>query len=194
MPLRLSFETGQLAGIHVLTSTPTLRLGRDPQANDILLTNPKVSRRHAVIMRSVRGGYALEVLGSGPSRLNGDVIAAIAGRATIHPLSTGDHLDFGGVELTVSEATVKLIAVSGPSAGRELVIDGTVRIGRGGDCDLVLDDREVDPEHLVLTSTPLGFRAEPRAQMRINGQPGEVRVLAHGDELQLGQTTLRCTA
>ena len=127
MPLRLSFETGTLAGIHIVTSAPIIRLGRDPQTNDILLTNPKVSRKHAVIERSVRGGYSLEVLGTGPSQLNGDPVAAVAGRPTVHPLSTGDRLAFGGIELTVSEATVKLIAVSGPSAGRELAVDGTVR-------------------------------------------------------------------
>lgn len=194
MPLRLSFDTGALAGIHIVTSAPTIRLGRDPQANDILLTNPKVSRKHAVIERSVRGGYSLEVLGTGPSQLNGDPVAAVAGRPTVHPLSTGDRLEFGGVELTVSEATVKLIAVSGPSAGRELAVDGTVRVGSGRHCDFVLDDPAAGPEHLVIVSTPLGFRAEPQAAMWINGQPGEVRVLSHGDELVLGATTLRFTA
>jgi len=194
MPLRLSFETGALAGIHIVTSAPTIRLGRDPQANDILLTNPKVSRRHAVIERSVRGGYSLEVLGTGPSLLNGDPVAAVGGRPTVHSLSTGDQLAFGGVELTVSEATVKLIAVSGPSAGRELVLDGTVRVGSGHDCDFVLSDRTALPEHLAIVSTPLGFRAEPRGPMLINGQPGEPRVLSHGDELVLGATALRFTA
>ncbi|HEX2690402.1 MAG TPA: FHA domain-containing protein, partial [Kofleriaceae bacterium] len=182
MPLRLSFDTGALAGIHIVTSAQTIRLGRDPQLCDILLTHPKASRRQAVIERSVRGGYSLEVLGTGPSQLNGDPVAAIGGRPTVHPLSSGDRLAFSGVEFTVSEATVKLIAVSGPSAGRELVIDGTVRVGSGGDCDFVIADRAVEYEHLAIVSTPLGFRAEPRAAMTINGQPGEVRVLSHGDE------------
>src|SRR5690349_11139116 len=124
MPLRLSFETGPLAGIHIVTSAQSIRLGRDPGANDILLTNPKVSRRHALIERSVRGGYSLEVMGSGPSKLNGDAISAIGGRSTVHSLTSGDQLDFGGVELVVAEAEVKLIAVSGRSAGREIAIDG----------------------------------------------------------------------
>src|SRR5262249_6329797 len=155
----------------------TIKLGRDPQQNDILLTNPKVSRKHALIERSIRGGYTLEVLGTGPSRLNGDPIAAIAGRTTLHPLSTGDHLDFGGVELTVSEAQVKLIVTSGPLAGREVAIDGTVRVGSGRDCDLVLSDPGIAEEHLVLASTPLGFRAEPKQLTLVNGQAGDARVL-----------------
>ncbi|HSK04643.1 MAG TPA: FHA domain-containing protein [Kofleriaceae bacterium] len=191
MPLRLSFESGPLAGVHIVTSAPTIRLGRDPAANDILLTNPKVSRRHAMIERSVRGGYALEVLGAGPSKLNGDPIAALGGRPTIHALSSGDRLDFGGVELVVAEAEAKLIAVSGASAGREIALDGPARIGSGGDCDLCLNDPAVAAEHVVITSTPLGFRADARAPALFNGAPADTRVLAHGDELILGNTILR---
>src|SRR5688500_3236278 len=124
MPLRLSFESGPLAGIHIVTSAQQIRLGRDPAQNDILLTNPKVSRKHAVIERSVRGGYSLEVMGTGPTRLNGDNISSVGGRSTVHSLSTGDRIDFGGIEVVVAEADVKLIAVSGGAAGREIAIDG----------------------------------------------------------------------
>src|SRR5690242_16868864 len=163
MPLRLSFESGPLAGVHIVTSAPAIRLGRDPAANDILLTNPKVSRRHALIERSVRGGYSLEVIGSGPTKLNGDPIAAVGGRSTVHALSSGDRLDFGGVEIVVAEAEAKLIAVSGASAGREIALDGPARIGSGQGCELCLAGPGVAEEHVVITSTPLGFRAEARA-------------------------------
>src|SRR6476660_4286785 len=135
MPLRLSFESGPLAGIHLVTSAQQIRLGRDPAQNDILLTNPKVSRKHATIERSVRGGYSLEVMGSGPTKLNGDAISAVSGRSTVHALSTGDRIDFGGIEVAISEADAKLIVVSGSSAGREIAIDGPVRVGSGRDCD-----------------------------------------------------------
>src|SRR5580658_7802559 len=114
MALRLSFDTGALAGIHIVTAAKTVRLGRDPAHNDILLTNPKVSRRHAILERSARGGYSMEVIGTGPSRLNGDVIQAVPGQATTMPLSGGDRVDLGGVEFTVAEADVRLICVSGP--------------------------------------------------------------------------------
>jgi thioredoxin reductase (NADPH) len=189
MPLRLSFESGPLAGIHIVTSAQQIRLGRDPAQNDILLTNPKVSRKHAVIERSVRGGYSLEVMGSGPTKLNGDQIASVGGRSTIHALSTGDRVDFGGIEVGVSEAEVKLIVVMGPGAGRELSIDGAVRIGSGRDCDLVLSG--IAEEHLVISSTPLGFRAEARAKTLFNGAPADARVLSHADELTLGGSVLR---
>ncbi|MBS1119267.1 MAG: modulated efflux pump with fused ATPase and integral rane subunit, partial [Deltaproteobacteria bacterium] len=191
MPLRLSFDSGPLAGIHIVTSAQSIRLGRDPGQNDILLTNPKVSRRHAVIERSVRGGYSLEVMGTGPSKLNGDPISAIAGRPAIHQLSTGDRLDFGGIELGVAEAEVKFIAVSGNSAGREFSIDGPARIGSSQDCDLVLNDPGVAEEHVIITSTPLGFRADAQAPVIFNGAPADSRVLSHGDELIIGTTIVR---
>src|SRR5262249_452388 len=101
--------------------------------------------------------------------------------------------DFGGVEFQVSEADVKLMVVSGPAAGRELLLTGNARIGRGGDCDLVLMDPGISPEHLVITAAPLGFRADARAQTLFNGAQGDSRVLAHGDEIVIGQTTLRFT-
>jgi pSer/pThr/pTyr-binding forkhead associated (FHA) protein/thioredoxin reductase/ferredoxin len=189
MPLRLSFESGPLAGIHIVTSAPQIRLGRDPAQNDILLTNPKVSRKHALIERSVRGGYSLEVMGSGPTKLNGDAIASVGGRSTIHALSTGDRIDFGGIEVVVSEAEVKLIVVMGPGAGRELSIDGAVRIGSSRDCDLVVPG--IAEEHLVISSTPLGFRAEARAKTLFNGAPADARVLSHADELTLGNAVIR---
>ncbi len=193
MPLRLSFDSGPLAGIHIVTSAQSIRLGRDPGQNDILLTNPKVSRRHAVIERSVRGGYSLEVMGTGPSRLNGDPISAISGRPAIHQLSSGDRLDFGGIELGVAEAEVKFIAVSGNSAGREFSIDGPARIGSSQDCDLVLSDPGVAEEHVIITSTPLGFRADAQAPVIFNGAQADSRVLSHGDELIIGNTIVRFT-
>ncbi|MGE0551199.1 MAG: FHA domain-containing protein [Kofleriaceae bacterium] len=193
MAVRLSFESGSLAGTHIITAASRLRLGRDPQLNDLLLTDPKVSRKHALIERSVRGGYAVEVLGAGHSTINGDPIAALGGRSTVHPLSTGDRLAFGDIRFDFAEADVKLMAVSGPSAGREIFLGETVRVGSGQDCDLVLEDPAVSAEHLVVTSTPLGFRATARDTTLFNAAAAAERMLSHGDELMLGTTTLRFT-
>ncbi|MBA3502761.1 MAG: FHA domain-containing protein, partial [Deltaproteobacteria bacterium] len=59
------------------------------------------------------------------------------------------------------------------------------------DCDLVLPDTGVAEEHLVIQSTPLGFRAEARARVIFNGAPADTRVLSHADELTLGSTIVR---
>ena len=193
MALRLSFESGALAGIHIVTASPSVRLGRDPQTNDILLTHPKVSRRHAVIEKSVRGGYSVDVLGTGPSKLNGDSIVGIPGQPTVLGLSTGDRLEFGGVEIEVSEAEVRLLVVSGKQSGRAIALDQPIRVGRGQSCDLVLDDPTVAEEHLAVSSTPLGFKCDALAPTLFNGRALDGRILTHGDELQLGGTTLRFT-
>jgi len=55
----------------------------------------------------------------------------------------------------------------------------------------VLPDPGVAEEHVVITSTPLGFRAEAHAPVMFNGAPSDSRVLAHGDELVLGGTIVR---
>ena len=184
MALRLSFETGAFAGAHIVTALPRLRLGRDPKLNDILLTNPKVSRQHAVIERR-DAGWVLAIAGRGPSKLNGDVLAP----DSVSPLSIGDRLDLGGVELTFSEVTARLIVVAGDGTGRELVPEGPVLIGSGGNCDLVLAGAA--PAHLAIEPTAFGFRATAAAKTFVNGRPMDVGVLAHGDELVIGNSTLR---
>src|SRR5438067_12442335 len=191
MPLRLSFDTGALAGIHIVTAAKTVRLGRDPAHNDILLTNPKVSRRHAILERSVRGGYSMEVIGTGPSKLNGDAIQMIAGRSTVQALSSGDHVELGGVEFTVAEADVRLICVSGPAVGKEIRLDGPASVGSGGDCDLVIMAPGVGEQHLEITSTPLGFKCDAHGRTAFNGVVAESRMLAHGDEIVVGDIILR---
>jgi predicted CXXCH cytochrome family protein len=190
MPLRLSFDTGALAGIHIVTAAKSIRLGRDPAQNDILLTNPKVSRRHAVLERMTRG-YSMEILGNGPTKLNGDAVTPIAGRATIQALGNGDHVELGGVEFVVAECEVRLICTTGASAGKDILLDGPATIGSGGDCDLVIAEAGVAPLHIEITSTPLGLKVDARVKTTFNGAPADSRMLAHGDEILIGSATLR---
>jgi predicted CXXCH cytochrome family protein len=190
MPIRLSFDSGALAGVRIVSSAKAIRLGRDPAQNDILLTNPHVSRRHVVITRMVNG-WMLEVVGSGPTKLNGDPFQALTKGPAAHLLQSGDRIDVGGVELVAHECLAKLIVVAGPNAGREIALDGGTTVGASGDCSLVLDDRTVAPLHLDIQATPLGFKCEAKAGALINGTRLQEHVLAHGDELVLGATTLR---
>lgn len=185
MALRLSFESGALAGVHVVTTALRIRLGRDPQQNDLLLTSPMVSRRHAVIER-IATGWAIQIVGNGPTVINGDLIVAGQG---IQVLSTGDRLDLGGTALVVGEVEVRLVIVSGDIAGRELALDGSVKIGSGGYCDLVIPSAA--EHHVDISATPLGFRADAHAPLTINGKPASSQVLSHGDELVIGRTILR---
>jgi pSer/pThr/pTyr-binding forkhead associated (FHA) protein/thioredoxin reductase/formate hydrogenlyase subunit 6/NADH:ubiquinone oxidoreductase subunit I len=192
MAIELSFETGGLAGTKIVTAANLIRFGREPQANDILLTSPMVSRRHALIERSVLGSHTLTVIGAGPSKFNDDPIVIVNNRPVAHVLASGDRLDFGGVQLRFAEAQIKVICVEGRAAGRELVLSDDATIGSDSECALVLDDPGVAPAHLSIEVTPLGFKVNAHERVMINGAPAANRTLAHGDEIKLGAATLRC--
>ena len=87
MILHIELETGALAGTRVATAAATIRIGREPDTNDLVLAHPTVSRRHIVLSRSVRGGYALELLGTGEMRFNGEVVKRVQDRAAVIFLS-----------------------------------------------------------------------------------------------------------
>lgn len=74
-----------------------VRIGRGPE-NDIRLSDPSVSRNHAVIERDPQG-WAIRDLGStNGTRHNGRRIQRVA-------LSDGDHLKIGSFELDAEEVT-----------------------------------------------------------------------------------------
>lgn len=86
--------------------------------------------------------------------------------------------------------------VEGPGAGKEIVFDGPVVIGRAGDADVVLEDGEVSRHHARLTPTGDGG-ATVEDLGSANGtfvNENELIGPAHlgpGDDLLLGVTVLR---
>ena len=99
MALRLSFESGALAGIHIVTASPSVRLGRDPQTNDILLTHPKVSRRHAVLVRKGSHFTVRDASSLNGTYLRGERIDDEA------ELEDGDELQIGKFKLAFFHGT-----------------------------------------------------------------------------------------
>ncbi len=190
MTFQLRFETGSLAGTQIVTAAPAIRLGREREHNDIILSNPEASRRHAVLNTSLRGSF-LEITGAGPAELNRTPVVRAGDRNPLFFLTSGDRVNLGGVEFVYEKVTAKLIVVSGPAAGRSLALTGAARIGAGGDCDLILTAPGVAARHVLISATPWGFRAEPMADMLVNGAPSQARILTHGDEIKLGTTELR---
>jgi pSer/pThr/pTyr-binding forkhead associated (FHA) protein len=99
----LIFVTGPLAGRRVEVRTE-LVLGR--QAGDVVLDDPEVSRRHAVV-RAGQAGLEVADLGS----LNGTwVNGARITRAT--RLVPGDRVRLGGVELAVAAEPTRATAAA----------------------------------------------------------------------------------
>lgn len=72
--------------------------------------------------------------------------------------------------------------------------EGTVRIGRGGSCDILIDDADASREHAVIRTHAGQATIEDlqsRNGTRVNGEPlSEPRVLAVGDVIEIGRREL----
>ncbi len=90
---------------------PLVHIGRRPD-NDLVLSDPRVSRRHAQL-RLYKGHYMLIDLGStGGTTVNGKPIR----RTVIYP---GDRLSFAGVRVTYSQRSTRPLASTTHTQGHE---------------------------------------------------------------------------
>ncbi len=92
---------------------------------------------------------------------------------------------------------IKLTVLSGPDAGSVFTITrGTVVIGRGGDCDVVLRDSRVSRRHCVIERDQENFIVSDLHTANglfLNTPKNRIytHVLRHGDELIFGRSRLR---
>lgn len=150
--------------------------GREEQA-DIVLPDLAVSRRH-VAVRAAGSGFQVEDLGSrAGTRLNGRELEP---KAPV-PLRDGDELSVGPFRLVFAGAKTpgctedtRAVAASlarvllargqagqppylrvenGPAQGTRYALpaDGKLRIGRGRECELVVDDARVSRIHALVS-------------------------------------------
>lgn len=117
--------------------------------NDLLLAGEDVLDYHLRLELTDRGLW-VEPLGEATLRVNGE------SRGDGMGLMPGDTLEVGqtsvGVQFEVlhpSEADEWRLHGRGDAAGRQL--DGVARVGRGDDCDIVLNDDHVSRRHAELT-------------------------------------------
>lgn len=105
---------------------PLVHIGRRPD-NDLVLGDPRVSRRHAQL-RLFRGHYMLIDLGStGGTQVNGKPIR----RTVIYP---GDHISFAGVDVTYGQRSTRpLEGVRTPGSEDTLGSQSTLLIRRTKD-------------------------------------------------------------
>ena len=91
MPKLVIYKNGKVADEIELTGEPEVTIGRDPES-DISLTDPSVSRRHA-LLRYLYSEYFVEDLAStNGTQLNNQMVNK-------HILKSGDHLlSFGSVD------------------------------------------------------------------------------------------------
>ena len=128
--------------------------------------------------------------------LDGDLELGAAG------IRWGDRLVLGAVagEPThVGGATrVELLISGGPCAGERFALgDGTYRLGREPDADIVIDDPSISRHHLDLRVDESGVSAADAGSSNgtaLSGRPlphGSFTSLRASDELELGRTLLR---
>lgn len=145
-------EPGRKPQSHPLAQGQML-VGRDATC-DVVLSSKDVSRRHARFF--VRGGELLvEDLGS----QNGVYLrGARVEKATQVP--SGASLEIGDVQVAVADAPAAEGAGAGAvlrGKGRDFKLPAKAVVGRGADCDVVLDDDSVSRRHAELARDDRGL-------------------------------------
>jgi pSer/pThr/pTyr-binding forkhead associated (FHA) protein len=90
--------------------------------------------------------------------------------------------------------TAVLIVRSGPQAGDRFTLgDGTIRLGRHPDSEIMLDDITVSRRHASITRTANGYVVTDAGSLNgtyLNQERIDEALLHHGDELQVGKFRL----
>ncbi len=199
--MRIVITSGPLAG-RAIDVDRELLLGRVHPV-DVLIEDPRVSGRHALI-RPTGDGIQIEDIGSSNGTfVRGQRIAAPC------ELVNGDEVRVGDTTLRVEGAPTTVaggeaptgwtLAVrTGPDVGSVAELgSGTITIGRDDSADMVLTDSRVSNRHAQLslrgetaTVTDLGSANGTL----VDGAPvtGEVAIRS-GAEIQLGETVIVAT-
>jgi pSer/pThr/pTyr-binding forkhead associated (FHA) protein len=176
-------------------------IGRAP-SNDIVLTDGRVSARHAQIERQGNRASIRDLQSTNGTYVNGQRIA------DAHPLAPGDTIRLGRTAWVVEAAQAPArpaaaIAHLTVTRGRaepatlDLDAESDVTIGRGDDNDVVIrDDPRISRHHAQLTGTAAGHEIVDLGStngITVNGQRVSRTVLRDGDRIQLGDTELTYT-
>jgi pSer/pThr/pTyr-binding forkhead associated (FHA) protein len=179
--------------------------------NTVRLTERNISRHHARLLK--RGELWLLV---DLDSYNGCVVGGQRIRGE-KPLTPGEAIVLGDYQLRVfdaaadaaltpeSNATVparrasspgdRLIVLLGPNPLKEFTLRGArMRVGRGEECDIRLDDTSVSRVHVALHELTNGvYQIKDEASsngLRVNGRAVVDAVLAPNDVIELGDVEL----
>ena len=165
-----------------------LTIGRD-RSNDLVIDETSVSDFHAEVRQTASGLEIVDLLSASGTFVN-DV--RVAQR---HTLAAWDVLRLGSVELEINDPSVhrpRDWALRGQSdllAGQFLTIRPTTLVGRGSDCDLVIEDVSLSRHHAELTVTESRLRVRDLGSANgtfVNGDRIRDGQLAHDDRIRFG--------
>ena len=98
----------------------------------------------------------------------------------------------------VAPAAARLEVVSGPLKGKQFSLpDSEISIGRDPSNEISLLDSLVSRRHCVVRKEGAAFRVQDldsRNNTFVSGVPIRDRVLAHGDQIRIGNSILRIQA
>lgn len=186
--------TGDNAGqsIHV---DPPARIGRDAD-NDVKLTDPEASRRHALI-EIQDGNLVVSDLGSS----NGTWVdeRRIAGPTILSP---GNQLRIGDtifellpvISTPAQPPAIRLVTTGGRGSGKTYAIGERSTLGRANDVEVLIPDPEVSHHHAVIEKGPHGYVLTDLGSRNgtfINDLPVRQPFrLKPGDTIRMGDTRL----
>jgi len=193
-----------LRGVYTLFDRKTV-LGRDRDCA-LVLRDLDVARRHAVIHKEGRR-HVLSSISSKGVRVQADVIASPV------VLNDGEMVQIGPYTLVYETSSAE---ASGSQQNKEAegndpafvlwIIEGekqkksfplgraSVRIGRGGDNDIVLSDSTVSNRHAVLERQSEEFLLRDLKSTngtRVDGRRIDAVVVSAGVKIEIGKTTLQ---
>lgn len=204
--MKISFPGGERQDF--LAGDGALRIGSLPE-NDIVLPAAKgVRPQHLEIQLEPRRGITLSVREVGaPVQVNGrpvkekailrlgDVVIAGSVRMVIRP--DQDRAEKPPKALPDQETRqrytpprVVLRGVSGSYFGKVLTLRGKTVIGRGSECDVVLNEVEMSRRHALIENTPDGLFLRDLGSANgtfVNGTPVRDTILKPGDQLAFDQ-------
>jgi pSer/pThr/pTyr-binding forkhead associated (FHA) protein len=174
----------------------SMTIGRfgSPQASDIVLDDPGVAGRQAMLQYRNKKVMFLNLNDAKPATREGKDVGLVE-------LVPGQEIVISGQRLQLVErqpAAACLVGYSPPFRGRRwLLHSGEHAVGRAGrrENQILINDRTVSREHAVLTADAQGYRLRVEASSAptyLNGHPVEGEAaLKDGDLLQFGNQLVR---
>lgn len=204
--MKISFPGGERQDF--LAGDGVLRVGSAPD-NDIMLPAAKqVQPRHLELQLEPRRGLTLSVSDS-------SAVVHVNGRPVREKaiLRLGDMVGVGSVRLVIrpdqdrvekppkaagenetrqrhTPPRVILRGVSGSYFGKVIPLRAKTVIGRGSDCDIVLNESEMSRRHALIENTPEGLFLRDLGSANgtfVNGTSVRDTVLKPGDQLAFDQ-------
>ncbi len=175
--------------VYVNLNSEKITIGSDP-ANDLTLDVELVSDFHAEILCIGEDYYLSDLFSGGGTLVNHQLVGAK------HLLRPWDRVDIGKCTLEVCDPSLRrptdwaLYSNSTLLQNQFYTLQSVTVVGRGKDCDLLIDCRTLSRKHARLTIQPEGVHIEDLGSANgtyLNGERVQRAVARSGDQVRFEQ-------